>query len=107
MRISKEKGFNSTIFECIETALKKLGESVAASILYQIEEKYKLPRQEFASRPLEMVKFLRTFLGPAGSAVVEKLIMKEIIASFDLTPSGQNSSLEWGIEEARKVFLTS
>ena len=107
MRISKEKGFNSTIFECIERALKKLGESVTASILYQIEEKYKLPREEFASRPLELVKCLRTFLGPSGSTLVEKLIRKEIIASFALNPSGSSSSLEVMIEDARKVFLTS
>jgi hypothetical protein len=105
--IPEEKGFNGTIFDCIEKALNTLGVSVASSVLYQIEKRYQFPREEFASRPIDLVKYLRAFLGASGSAVVERLIVKEIVTTFNLSSSRLNSSLEQVVEEARKGFLSA
>ena len=107
MPIPEENGFNGTNFDCIEKALNTLGVSVATSVLYQIEKRYQFPREEFASRPIDLVKYLRAFLGASGSAVVERLIVKEIVATFSLSSSQSNSSLEQVVEEAMKTFLTN
>ena len=56
---------------------------------------------------MDLVKHLRVFLGPSGSAVVERLIVKEIVATFKLSASMSDYSLEQVVEEARKVFLTN
>lgn len=104
MRNPEDKGFNSSIFACIEKALKSLGESVAASIFYQIEKKFNFPREEFASRPIEFIRCLEEFLGVAGSKIIERLIVQEIRTQFELT--GSNYTLEDAITAAKKDFLT-
>jgi hypothetical protein len=105
LRISEEKGFNGLIFDCIERALEMLGESVASSVLYQIETKYQFPRVEFAARPLDLVEHLRAFFGPTGFVVIEKLIVKEIMRDFGILSAKSYPSLESVMEQARKAFL--
>lgn len=95
------------IFACIEKALESLGDSAASSILFQIENKYHFPRDEFASRPLDFIRYLREFLGASGSAVIEKMVIREIISAFKLNLPPRDTTFEKGLEEARKSFLTS
>lgn len=95
------------MFECIDRALRSLGDSVAISFYYHVESRYGLPKEEFASRPLEFVKYLSEFLGATGSSIIEKLILKEIRSSFNLVQSSRNATLDGAIEEARQTFLAS
>jgi len=106
LRIQEEKGFNSLVFNCIDKALKSLGESVAQSFFYQIEKNFHFPREEFVARPLEFIKCLEEFLGVAGSKIIERLIVQEIRSAFDLQTASSNSTLEVTIREAKKNFLT-
>ena len=68
------KGFNGLIFNCIEKALHSLGESVASAFFYQIENKFRFPKEEFASKPIEFIKCLKELLGVSGSATIERLM---------------------------------
>ncbi len=106
MRIQVDKGFNVLIFNCIEKALKSLGESVALSFFYQIEKNFHFPKEEFVTRPLEFIKCLEEFLGVSGSKIIERLIVQEIRSTFDLPASSSNATLEGAIAEAKKDFLT-
>ncbi len=99
-----DKGFNGKISECIEKALDSLGEGVKQSFFHQIIEKYHLPREQFASRPAEIIEHLEEILGPTGSAVVERLIVREIRNKFGLEFRG-NMKLSVVIQEARSKFL--
>jgi hypothetical protein len=106
LRIQEEKGFNGLVFNCIDKALKSLGESVAMSFFYQIEKNFHFPREEFVARPLEFIKCLEEFLGVAGSKIIERLIVQEIRSTFDIPTSSSNATLEGTIREAKKNFLT-
>ena len=94
------------IFSCIDRALRSLGDSVAASFFYQIERKSGLPREEFATKPLEIIKCLEELLGVAGSKIIERLIVQEIRNTFNL-PSSNATTLEVAIKAAKKNFLLS
>jgi hypothetical protein len=104
LRNQEAPGFNGMIFACIEKALKTLGEGVAVSFFYQIEKKFGLPKEEFVSKPIELISCLEQLLGDAGSQVIEKLIVQEIKTTFQL--QGSALTLESAIKSARRSFLT-
>ncbi len=104
LSFSEDKGFNGKISQCIDKALDSLGEGVKQSFYYQIEERFQLPKDEFASRPEDVIEDLREILGPTGSSSVERLIVKEIRKEFGLDSSDQ-AALSVVINEARRKFL--
>ena len=107
MRLSAsaaERGFNAKIFDCIDRALGSLGEGVKQSFYHQMKKRSNLTIDKFALRPQELIENLRHILGVSGSTIVEKLIVREIKASFGLQLRG-GIELEEAIAEARKAFL--
>jgi len=104
LSFADEKGFNGKISECIEKALDSLGEGIKQSFYYQINEKYHLPKEQFASRPAEIIQHLEEILGPTGSSVVERLIVREIRIKFGLE-FRENVNLSEAIQQARTKFL--
>ncbi|MHB1868023.1 MAG: hypothetical protein ACYCPP_03660 [Nitrososphaerales archaeon] len=106
MRIQEQKGFNGEIFICIEKAFESLGESVALSFFYQIENKFHFPREEFAAKPIEFMNCLKELLGNSGSVIIERLIVREIRSAFNLRVSPSNATMEGAVAEAKRKFLT-
>ena len=104
MAFAGDKGFNGKISQCIDRALDSLGEGVRQSLYYQIENKNHISRETVATKPEVVIEYLRTILGPSGSSIVEKLIIREIRRTFGLEFAG-NSSLTSVINEARQKFL--
>jgi len=99
-----DKGFNGKISQCIDKALDTFGEGVKESLYYQIKKQYNVPREQFVSRPAEIIEDLEKFLGPTGSKFIEKLVVREIGKSFGLK-FDENTSLSTAINEARNKFL--
>ena len=71
-----DRGFNGEISRCIEKALDSLGEGVKQSFYFQIKREDYLPKEQFASRPTEIIEHLEQIPVPTGSSVVERLIVK-------------------------------
>ena len=104
MASADDKGFNGKISQCIDRALDTFGEGVKRSLYYQMETKYHLSRQVAAVKPELVIELLRIILGPTGSSLIERLIVREIRITFELNFGG-NSTLEAVMKEARQKFL--
>jgi len=102
--IAGDTGFNAKIFRCIDDALLTLGADVRDSLYFQIQEKYKIPKEKLANHPLELIEHLEIILGATGSVFVERLVVREIRKSFGL-PEKSGASLQTIIAEARSKFL--
>jgi hypothetical protein len=100
-----EKGFNATIFSCIDTALNTLGEASRLALYYQVGSKFHLNSTQFESRPLEVVDCLHKILGDVGYSFIQRLIVREIGRSFKMTLR-EGISLPEAVFEARKIFLS-
>ncbi|MFI5421919.1 MAG: hypothetical protein ACHQ1H_13200 [Nitrososphaerales archaeon] len=81
-----------------------MGADVRDSLYFQIQEKYKIPKEKLATHPLELIEHLEEILGVTGSSFVEKLIIREIRKSFDLNEKSPQP-LELVIQEARSKFM--
>jgi hypothetical protein len=80
-RVSKA---DDKILECVDSALRKLGESVSKSIYYYLKKDFNLERSEILDRPEIFEKALTSTFGKQGAKMIEKLIMVEIGNSFQL-----------------------
>jgi hypothetical protein len=99
-----DKGFNGKISQCIDRALDTFGEGVKESLYYQIKKQYNVPKEQFVSKPAEIIEDLEKFLGATGSKFVERLVVREIGKSFGIR-FGENTSLSTAINEAQNKFL--
>jgi hypothetical protein len=99
-----DKGFNGKIFQCIDTALGTLGEGVKVSLYFQVQEKYKIPKEELSSRSSELIENLHTILGTSGTSLVERLIVREITKSFGLSEV-TGTSIQGVVMKARTKFM--
>ena len=106
MSFSIERGFNGKIFDCIDRALDTLGEGVKQSLYYQIENRFHIPRDEFASRSPEIIDHLKQILDIGGSSMLERLIVREIRKEFKLDYQ-KDLPLASVIQEARSKFLNA
>jgi hypothetical protein len=78
-----KKGFHETLFECLHSALATaLGEDVASTFDYAIQQSLGLSANEFKEKPLEAIEGLRSILGKAGFKVVEPVIKDQIKRTF-------------------------
>jgi hypothetical protein len=100
-----EKGFNATIFQCIDRALNTLGENAKLALHYQIGSKLHLDAKQFPSRPLEVAEGLHTILGDSGYSFMERLIIREIKTTFNLHLK-DGMPLSQVVSEAREKFLS-
>ena len=104
MPTTEERAFNRKVFQCTDNALLTLGAGAKESLYFQIQEKYGLKKEEFATHPAELIEDLEKILGPTGSAFVEKLVIGEIRRSFGLSNS-DGTKLETVLAKARSNFL--
>jgi uncharacterized membrane protein YheB (UPF0754 family) len=89
------------ISECVNKALKKLGENANKSIYYSLEKDFNLERSEIPQKTEVFEKALATIFGEEGEKTIEKLILVEIRNTFPL----KNSTSTF--KEAVKVIRDS
>jgi len=82
------------ILECVDTALKKLGETVAKSIFFYLKKDFSLERFEIPKKPEAFEKALASVFGEQGAKVIEKLILAEIRNNFQLKNSSNSTFKE-------------
>ena len=99
-----ERSFNGKLFLCIDKALGSLGEGVKQSFYHQMKERSNLTIDKFAARPLDVIQNLREILGVAGSSIVEKMIIREMNASFG-TALSSGVSFPEAVQQARNAYL--
>jgi hypothetical protein len=104
MPLEYEKGFNPTLYDCIDRALSSLlGRQAVSTFYFAVEEKFNLPEAEFERRPLELIYYLRSIFGEAGFGIVEKAIVSQFKATFQIT-NGM-SDLASLVELAKNNYL--
>ncbi len=101
-----EKGFNGTIFQCIDTALSTIGETSKLALYHQIALKNGLSVNELQSRPPKVLQGLEEILGETGYAFIEKLIIREIKDRFGLSVA-VGVCLSKVVADAREKFFSS
>lgn len=102
-----EKGFNGTLFDCIDKAIVSiLGKDAVITFYYAIQQRFNFSEKEFAQRPLQMLEDLKAILGEAGYGVLEKAIRSQIEETFNLRES---KPLDFAslVELARQNYLQS
>src|SRR5580698_3657773 len=79
-----EKGFDPTLFDCIDNALISiLGKEAVLVFYYVIGEQYHLAEKEFERKPLELLQHLEGILG-VGYVIVENAIKEGIRKTFQV-----------------------
>jgi hypothetical protein len=89
----------------MDRALNTLGENAKLALYYQIGSKLKLDVSQFPSRPLGVAESLHEILGNAGYSFMEKLIIREIKATFNLHLQ-EGMPLTQVVSHAREKFLS-
>jgi hypothetical protein len=100
-----EKGFNATIFQCMDRALSSLGDTAKLALYHQVATVYGLDPHQLRSRPLDVAQYLHKLLGDAGYAFIERLMIREIKTTFKLSMR-DGVALSEAISEARRKFLS-
>jgi hypothetical protein len=101
-----EDGLNRAIFQCVDRALSRLGETSKTALYYQIATRKKIERRQLETRPLEVVEGLRDLLGVSGYAFFEKLIARELKMTFDLNLR-EGASVKEAVEQLKKINSSS
>jgi hypothetical protein len=106
--IPYEKGFNATLFDCIDRALSSvLGRPAASTFYFAIEERSGLPEADFQKKPLVVLQHLKEILGEAGFNTIERSIVCEIANTFGIEPGDAKVPLTEVVELARKNYIQS
>jgi len=72
------------ISECVDTALKKLGDNVNKSLYHSLEKDFNLDRFEIPKKPEIFEKAITTIFGERRAKTIEKLILVEVRKTFQL-----------------------
>jgi len=101
---SEEDCSNEVLICAVERGLSALGESVAQVILYSIEKRYSLKRQDILKKPNRFVEALQAIFG-SGAETIQKLIIQSICSTTGLDSKRQGQlSLPSCIKEAQKAL---
>jgi len=100
-----EEDFDFQIFDCVERALSKLGESEKELVLRALATQFNLSGVDIARNPSEVENCLTKLLGKSGSAFILIHILDNISRSFKIDLI-DNCNLAEAIEEARKEILS-
>jgi hypothetical protein len=87
-------GVDQKISECVDTALKKLGENVNRFVYSRLEKDFNLERFEIPRKPEAFEKAITAIFGEQRARTVEKLILAEIRRTFHLKKSSASTLKE-------------
>ena len=104
MTIPNEKGFDPSLFDCMDKALTAtLGKTTITTFYYAIQERYHVPESEFPQKPSQVVSGLREILGEIGFRVLERPLISQIKQTFEIIESVHD--LQKVIELAKRNYL--
>jgi hypothetical protein len=99
-----EKGFNATLFECIDSALASvLGREAVSTFYFAIQESHRLSDEDFSKKPFEFLEYFKILVGPAAFGIVEPAVIDQIRTTFGIEENVRNLSRLLDI--ARRNFL--
>jgi hypothetical protein len=100
-----EEDFDFQIFDCVERALSRLGQSEKELVLRALATQFSLSGVDIARNPSELEACFTELLGKSGSAFILIHILDNISRSFkiDLT---DNCNFAEAIEEARQEIFS-
>ena len=102
--IPNEKGFDPSLFDCMDKALTAtLGKTTITTFYYAIQERYHVPESEFPQKPSQVVSGLREILGEIGFRVLERPLISQIKQTFEIIESVHD--LQKVIELAKRNYL--
>ncbi|MGA2874275.1 MAG: hypothetical protein ABSE82_01940 [Nitrososphaerales archaeon] len=103
-----EKGFNPTLFDCIDVALTSvLGRESVSTFYYAITANFKLQSMEFERKPLKVIQYLRLIIGEPAFALLEGAVLSHIKRRFQITGLKDEPSLKTMVELAKNAYLHS
>jgi len=94
------------MLEAVDEGLNSLGETVKATLLMLIRERFKIERNEIPYKPREFSIALRSILGNYGGKFIENLIIRCLYAKLGLgQPSSDKEFHEHILEARRKISI--
>lgn len=100
----EERGFNPSLFECIDKALTAtIGKEAVATFYYYTNEVHRIPQSEFPRKPIEVLQHLKDMFGEAGYRVLEKPIIAQIRETFGI--SANVATITDLLEMAKQNYL--
>lgn len=102
--IPHEKGFDPSLFDCLDKALTAtLGKTTITTFYYAIQEKYHFPESDFPIKPNEVITCLKEIIGEIGFRVLERPIIAQIKQTFEIMESV--TDLQTAIDLAKRNYL--
>jgi len=105
MAVRFEKGFQATLFDCIDIALTSvLGKESVRTFYYSIAERFNIPLLEFQRRPLEILDHFQEVLGETAFKGLEPSIISSIRVVFQIRED-KSVGLSKIVELAKDSYL--
>jgi len=83
-REAGSRTFNELFLKAVERGLGKLGESPKMAILYHLEQRYSIKKDELYDKLEELSRALKEMFG-FGALVIEEFIARELYALLGLS----------------------
>ncbi|MEM2341925.1 MAG: hypothetical protein QXX94_00530 [Candidatus Bathyarchaeia archaeon] len=94
--------FGRIVVEAVDDGLSVFGETVKATLLLLIKERFHIDNHEISEKPKEFSSALRSILGNGGGKFVENLIVRNLYAKLGLGAPEVNKEFHEYIFEARR-----
>lgn len=104
--LGKKEEFDKIVIEAVDDGLNILGETVKATLLLLVKERFHIEKYEIPEKPREFSLALRSILGNSGGKFIENLIVRSLYAKMGLGPPELNREFhEYILEARRKITL--
>ncbi|MGA3192542.1 MAG: hypothetical protein ABSD73_08535 [Candidatus Bathyarchaeia archaeon] len=82
--MSTDPDVEQRILQCIDEGLGTLGKSGRKALLLHLEKSAGIKRKEISTKPEQFCNELNLVLGRQGAILINKLIVKKLLADFGL-----------------------
>lgn len=104
MGVVFDKGFEPTLFECIDKALATtLGRDVVSTFYFYMTEQSNLTKAQLPEKPPEVIRYLKDMLGEMGFRALQRPLISSIRARFEISEDVHD--LPQAIELAKRKYL--
>jgi predicted nucleotide-binding protein (sugar kinase/HSP70/actin superfamily) len=100
-----EEDFDFQIFECVDSALSRLGHTEKELFFRALARQFSLSGVDIAKNPSKLEECFKEILGKSGSAFILIHILDNISRSFKIDPT-INCNLAEAIDQARQAILS-
>lgn len=99
--VAEAPDIQTTIVECIDSALRELGHSVGEVVFFHIEQNFGISKEEIPAQPEAFSQALHSIFGQ-GANVLERLVVQKIQERFKSRLKPETSLVE-AIQEIKKL----